>query len=80
MLSKEGVIQKDPVAMMLYALALLPLGESLQEDIPESVQSFYTDNLVLVGAAAKVADAFNLLMKCGLSVSCFPETEKSARP
>ena len=38
MLSKEGVIQGDPLTMALYSITLLPLAEILWVDNPIVLQ------------------------------------------
>ena len=39
MLSREGVTQGDPLAMILYALCMAPLAEYVREEVPELLQS-----------------------------------------
>eukprot|EP00957_Ditylum_brightwellii_P061972 4703130-Ditylum_brightwellii.AAC.1 len=52
-MSKEGVTQGDPLAMILYALAVLPLILLLEElisdlgDITEQLQKWFADDSAL---------------------------------
>jgi hypothetical protein len=48
-LSREGVAQGDPLSMILYGLALLPLAESLWRAEPEGMQPWYADDAVMSG-------------------------------
>jgi hypothetical protein len=48
LLSQEGVTQGDPLAMILYGLALVPLAKILREAVPEVLQPWYADNIVMV--------------------------------
>ena len=47
--SKEGVTQGDPMAMMLYGIAILPLAEMLQKEIPDVLQPWYADDSAMLG-------------------------------
>ena len=48
-LSKEGVVQGNPLAMVLYGLAIVPLAEMLREAETEVVQPWYADNKAMSG-------------------------------
>ncbi len=43
-LSKEGVTQGDPLAMVMYGLGLLPLIRNLKTEGPDLHQPWYADN------------------------------------
>ena len=45
LLSEEGVSQGDPLAMVLYGVALLPLAEQLRRDVPEVTTPQFADDL-----------------------------------
>lgn len=47
--SKEGIIQGDPLSMILYGLTVLPLIKSLKVDFPEVLQIWYADDSSLAG-------------------------------
>ena len=38
-LSEEGVTQGDPLAMILYGLALAPLAKEIREAVPGAMQA-----------------------------------------
>ena len=56
LLSKEGVMQGDPLAMALYGLALLPLADLLQKSHPTALQPWYVDDAAIQGLPQEVAD------------------------
>ena len=60
-LSEEGVTQGDPLSMVLYGLALLPLAEALRTAVPSVVQPWYADDAAMSGPAKGVAEAMELL-------------------
>ena len=44
LLSREGVAQGDPVAMILYGLILVPLAKRARVRVPHLLHLWYTDN------------------------------------
>ena len=52
MSSEEGVTQGDPLAMVMYGLALLPLIRAIRPDDDDGVQSWYADDGQAVGRFA----------------------------
>ena len=76
LLSKEGVKQGDPLSMMLYAVAVLPLIRSL-EDSCDWVQNWYTDDSSCVGGLSSVRRWFNRLLIDGPAYGYFPEPSKT---
>ena len=48
-LSKEGVTQGCPLAMLLYGLALSSLAEELRAEVPGVVQRRYADDAAMAG-------------------------------
>ena len=44
LLSREGVTQGDPLAMILYGVAMVPLIRFLKAEIPEVIQAWYADD------------------------------------
>ena len=45
--SREGVTQRDPLSVVLYRLALLPLAEAMREADPVVLQPWYTNNVAM---------------------------------
>jgi len=48
LLSREGVTQGDPLSMMMYAFAVIPLICSL-EDSHQWIQNWYVDDTSCIG-------------------------------
>ena len=61
----KGVIQGDPLSMILYRLALVPLAKTLQAAFPHVVQPWYTDDVAMHGRVSKIAGTMQLLLKLG---------------
>jgi hypothetical protein len=77
LLSEEGVTQGDPLSMVLYGLALVPLAATLRKEHPTVVQAWYADDSVLQGRVSRVAAAMTLLQRLGPERGYFPEPAKS---
>jgi hypothetical protein len=77
LLSEEGVTQGDPLAMVLYGIAMCPLAERLQAAVPEVIQPWYADDAAMAGKASKVRKAMKLLQRWGPDRGYFPEPDKS---
>jgi hypothetical protein len=45
----EGVTQGDPLAMVIYGLAMPPLSHDLRERYPKILQPWYADDTVIEG-------------------------------
>jgi hypothetical protein len=76
-LSSEGVTQGDPLSMVLYGVALLPLIKRLREKHPDVVQPWYADDAAMWGKARRNAKLLRLLVEEGPAAGYFPEPEKS---
>ena len=76
-LSEEGVTQGDPLAMILYGLALVPLAEQLRKAFPDVIQPFYANDAVMAGRVSRIAAAMRLLETLGPARGYFPEASKS---
>ena len=75
--SMEGVTQDDPLAMVAYGTALLPLIRELQSSFPMVRQSWYADD---AGAGEKFAELkklFNEVQIKGPRFGYYPEPSKS---
>ena len=75
--SKEGVTQGDPLSMVLYGLAMTPLGRRLRELHPTVTQPWYADDCSLHGRASAVRKVLIDLQFLGPSKGYFPEPDKS---
>jgi hypothetical protein len=54
-LSEEGLSQGDPLAMILYGVALLPLVEGLRQAVPEATTPWFADDSAAIGNMHKCA-------------------------
>ena len=72
--SVEGVTQGDPLAMVMYGLALLPLIRSLRPEVDgDWTQSWYADDGQAVGRFDKLREWWDKLVKEGLFMATIPE-------
>jgi hypothetical protein len=76
-LSQEGVTQGDPLSMVLYGVALLPLAENLLAAEPTLLQPWYADDMALLGHVDGIARAMRLLQVQGPHRGYYPEPDKS---
>ena len=76
-MSKEGVIQGDPLLMVLYGITLVSLAEELRAADTGLLSPFYNDDGVFDGLARQSAQLLNLLMKRGPDRGYFPDWDKS---
>jgi hypothetical protein len=65
LLSEEGVTQGNPLSMLLYGLALVPLAETLRATFPKVLQAWYTDDSVLQGRTSGIASCMAMLKPLG---------------
>ena len=65
MLSRELVIQGDPLSMVLYGITLIPLVEELRAADPGLLLPFYADDAVFDGLERRSAQLLKLLIKRG---------------
>jgi hypothetical protein len=74
--SREGVTQGDPLSMLLYSIAVMPLIRRLEE---ESVvtQNWYADDAAAVGELDNVMEWMGKLLQHGPKYGYYPEPKKS---
>lgn len=73
--SQEGTTQGDPLAMVMYALATVPLITKLK--LSENRQVWYADDAAAGGKLEKVRDWWHLLCDKGPKYGYFPNGKKS---
>ena len=76
LLSKEGVTQGDPLSMMLYAVAVLPLIHSLRAP-GKWIQNWYADDSSCVADLPSLRTWFEELLNRGPAYGYFPEPSKT---
>jgi hypothetical protein len=76
LLSREGVTQGDPLAMLLYGIAVLPLVRKLKNPV-KWVQNWYADDSACLAPLQMLREWFGLLMQEGPKYGYFPEPQKS---
>ena len=76
-LSKEGVAQDNPFAMVLYGIMLLPLIAHLKRMFPKVFQSWFTNDGTMDGEGSKVAACFVELNRMEHQFGYYPYVSKS---
>ena len=76
LLSREGVTQGDPLSMMFYFVATLPLVRALKGN-GRWFQSWYADDSVCAGSLDDIRCWLDHLLELGPSYGYFPEPHKS---
>ena len=77
LLSHKGMAQGNPLSMVIYDIALLPLAEMLREASKDVMQPWYADDAAMQGAVEEVAVTMVSLIKVGPQFGYHPEPEKS---
>jgi hypothetical protein len=77
MLSREGVTQGDPLSMLLYSIAIMPLIRRCRIDEPDSGQAWYADDSSAAARLTRLRKWFDLLCEDGPGFGYFPEADKS---
>ena len=76
LLSREGVTQGDPLSMIFYSVATLPLVQALKGD-GRWFQSWYAEDSVCAGSLDDIRCWLDHLLELGPSYGYFPEPRKS---
>jgi hypothetical protein len=76
-LSEEGLSQGDPLAMILYGVALLPLVEGLRQAVPEATTPWFADDSAAIGNMHKCAKCLEYLSEHGPTYGYYIEPEKT---
>ena len=76
LLSREGVTQGDPLSMLFYSVATLPLVWALKGN-GCWFHSWYADDLVCAGSLNDIRCWLDFLLELGPSYGYFPEPHKS---
>lgn len=76
LLSCRRVTLSDPLLMVFYGLALIPLLQNLWDVVPEAVQPWYADNMAIAGEVFQLPRVVWLLQEQGPHPGYFPETKK----
>ena len=75
--SEEGTCQGDPLAMAAYAVAIMPLINTLEERCQETTQCWFADDDGAASSIASLRDYWNELSKEGPGYGCFPNAKKT---
>ena len=63
--STEGTTQGDPLAMAMYALAIVPLIRHLRTTVPDVSQAWFADDATAVGSLSKLFSWWQHLSSVG---------------
>ena len=75
-LSKEGVTQGDPLSMMMYVIAVLPLIQALV-DRDKWDQNWYADDSACSAELPRLREWFDKLCEMGPDFGYYPEPENT---
>ena len=75
--SMEGTTQGDPLAMAMYALAISPLINSLNEKAPNASQVWFADDSNAAGRLEALRDWWQHLADMGPEYGYFPSASKT---
>ena len=73
-LSEEGTSQGDPLAMPMYAIAMIPLIRCLNNDV---TQVWYADDACACGRLSSLCQCWDKLCKLGPGFGYFPNASKT---
>ena len=75
--SQEGTTQGDPLAMPMYALAILPLIHRLCDHSQQTSQLWYADDATAFGSLSHLKEWWDNLVSCGPSYGYHPNASKT---
>ena len=75
-LSREGVTQGDPLSMLMYAVAILPLIQAL-EDRNRWFQNWYADDSACAAKLQRLREWFDKMLEIGPEFGYYPEPKKN---
>ena len=75
--STEGTTQGDPLAMAMYALAVVPLIRQLRAVEPDAKQVWFTDDSTAVGSLSSIFNWWQHLSSVGPKFGYFPNASKT---
>ena len=75
--SREGTCQGDPLAMGIYAVAIMPLIKHLEQACPEVTQSWYADDDSAVGSVSTLRSYWTAICSAGPGYGYHPHPSKS---
>ena len=75
--SREGTTQGDPLAMSMYALAMVPLIRKLHSTVPDASQVWFADDATAVGPVSKLLEWWHHLVSVGPAFGYFPNSSKT---
>ena len=75
--SSEGTTQGDPLAMAMYALAVKPLIDRLQTNIPDVKQVWYADDATGAASCSELQAWWDYLLEHGKGFGYYPNASKT---
>jgi len=75
--SLEGTTQGDPLAMAMYALAVVPLIGRLRSDVPDASQVWFADDATAVGSLSTLLTWWQHLSSFGPDYGYFTNATKT---
>ena len=77
LLSREGTCQGDPLAMAIYAVAVMPLINKLSHECPNTTQLWYADDDSAAGTLQAASLYWSKLLQLGPDYGYHPSPEKT---
>ncbi|GKB62860.1 putative reverse transcriptase domain-containing protein, partial [Tanacetum coccineum] len=75
--SRQGVQQGDPLGPLLFALALHPLVQTINQSCELTLQAWYLDDNTIVGDTLMVAKALDIIKTNGLARGLYLNVDKT---